>query len=181
VPVIGPDCQPNEAPLSAPEKSLWELLWDYDPNGLVALDAAMRIQVVNPAFCRMFRVNAQTVICQPGAPILGDLDDYEEVLATGEPILEREKAYPHLDLYVHQVIFAVIGQNLVACINVDRSLIHKQRTEDNRLRQETIDKVQQVVDNQMKVAQEIASLLGETTADTKASLLKLIRAIEVEM
>ena len=47
--------------------------------------------------------------------------------------------------------------------------------------QETIAKVHRVVDNQMKVAQEIASLLGETTADTKVSLLKLIRAIEVEM
>jgi hypothetical protein len=79
------------------------------------------------------------------------------------------------------VIFAVEGQNLVACINVDRSLNYNQRAERNRLKQETIEKVQQVVDNQMKVAQEIASLLGETTADTKASLLKLIRAIEVEM
>jgi PAS domain-containing protein len=167
--------------LQATKKTLWELFWDYDPNGLVALDASMRIQVVNPAFCRMFRVDAQAVIGISGASILGELDDYEEVLATGEPILEREKAYPHLDLYVHQVIFAVIGQNLVACINVDRSLTHSQRTERNRLKQETIDKVQQVVDNQMKVAQEIASLLGETTADTKASLLKLIRAIEVEM
>ena len=167
--------------MNSPEKSLWQLLWDYDPNGLVALDGSMHIQVVNPAFCRMFRVDPQAVIGQPGAPFLGDLDDFREVLETHEPILEREKAYPHLDLYVHQVIFAVEGQNLVACINVDRSLNHSQRAERNRLKQETIEKVQKVVDNQMKVAQEIASLLGETTADTKASLLKLIRAIEVEM
>jgi PAS domain-containing protein len=59
--------------LTVPEKSLWELLWDYDPNGLVALDGSMRIQVVNPAFCRMFRVDAEAVTGQPGAPILGDL------------------------------------------------------------------------------------------------------------
>ncbi len=162
-------------------KSLWELFWDYDPNGLVALDASMRIQVVNPAFCRMFRVEANIVIGQPAQPILGDLDDFEEVLETQEPILGREKAFPHLDLHVHQVFFLVQGQNLVACINVDRSLDYLRRAERNRLKQETIEKVQRVVDNQMKVAQEIASLLGETTAETKASLLKLIRAIEVEM
>jgi PAS domain-containing protein len=170
-----------EAALNSPEKSLWELLWDYDPNGLVALDASMRIQVVNPAFCRMFRVDASAVIGQAGSPILGDLGDFREVLTTHEPILEREQAFPHLDLYVHQVIFVVEGQNLVACINVDRSLNYRERAERKRLKQETIEKVQQVVDNQMKVAQEIASLLGETTAETKASLLKLIRAIEVEM
>jgi PAS domain-containing protein len=81
--------------LNSPEKSLWELLWDYDPNGLVALDASMRVQVVNPAFCRMFRMEASAVIGQPGAPILGDLGDFREVLTTHEPILEREKAFPH--------------------------------------------------------------------------------------
>ena len=79
------------------------------------------------------------------------------------------------------MIFAVVGQDLVACINVDRSLSYLEHAERNRLKQETIAKVHQVVDNQMKVAQEIASLLGETTADTKVSLLRLIRAIEVEM
>jgi hypothetical protein len=167
--------------VNSPEKSLWELLWDYDPNGLVALDGSMRIQLVNPAFCKMFRVDASAVIAQPGGPILGDLDDYRQVLETGEAILGRERFFAHLELHVHQVIFAVEGQNLVACINVDRSLHYLERAERNRLKQETLEKVQQVVDNQMKGAQEIASLLGETTADTKASLLKLIRAIEVEM
>ena len=42
-----------------------------------------------------------------------------------------------------------------------------------KMRQETIDTAQQVIDKQMRVAQEIASLLGETTGETKAALLKL--------
>jgi len=46
------------------------------------------------------------------------------------------------------------------------------------VRQETILKVKEVVDNQMKVAQEIASLLGETTAETKVSLLRLLQIVE---
>ena len=61
-----PACQLADASCRPPEKSLWELLRDYDPNGLVALDSSMRIQVVNPAFCRMFRVDPQAVIGQPG-------------------------------------------------------------------------------------------------------------------
>lgn len=167
--------------MGQPDKTLWELLWDYDPNGLVALDREMRIRVVNPAFCRMFRVEAAAVTGQSGELILGELADYRHVLETGEPLLGREHFYAKLGLHVHQVIFAVGGQELVACINVDRSSIYLRQAERNRLKQETIAQVQQVVDNQMKVAQEIASLLGEATADTKASLLKLIRAIEVEM
>src|SRR4051812_36476299 len=145
----------REITMSPPDKgkSLWELSWDFDPNGLVALDRDMRIQVVNPAFCRMFRVDAEAVIGQPGEPILGDLDVYRQVLETGEPILGRELCYRQLELHVHQVIFAVVGQDLVACINVDRSLSDLEHAERNRLKQETIAKVHQVVDNQMKVAQ----------------------------
>jgi hypothetical protein len=141
----------------------------------------MAIQVANPAFCRMFRIEAPALIGRPGGPILGDLSPYRMVLESGEPILGREHYYAHLKLHVHQVVFAVGGQDLVACINVDRSQNYLRQAERNRLKQETMAQVQQVVDNQMKVAQEIAGLLGETTADTKASLLKLIRAIEVEM
>jgi PAS domain-containing protein len=167
--------------VSEPDKTLWELLWDYDPNGLVALDQQWRVQVVNPAFCRMFHVVAADVVGRPAADVLGDLSDFEAVERTGEPVHGRERSYPQLGLHVRQVIFPVHARGLVACINVDFSSDFRARAERNVLKQETIEKVHRVVDNQMKVVQEIASLLGETTAETKASLLKLIRAIEVEM
>jgi len=48
------------------------------------------------------------------------------------------------------------------------------------IKSETVKKVNEVVDNQMKVAQEIAGLLGETTAITKVSLLKIISMVEQE-
>jgi DNA-binding response OmpR family regulator/HAMP domain-containing protein len=42
-------------------------------------------------------------------------------------------------------------------------------------KEETINKAQQVIHQQMRVAQEIAGLLGETTAETKAALFELIK------
>jgi uncharacterized Fe-S cluster-containing protein len=47
-----------------------------------------------------------------------------------------------------------------------------------KLKTETVAKVNEVVDNQMKVVQEIAGLLGETTAETKVSLLKIIKMVD---
>ena len=41
------------------------------------------------------------------------------------------------------------------------------------LKLETVEMAQNVIDKQMMVAQQIASLLGETTAETKVSLTKL--------
>ena len=42
---------------------------------------------------------------------------------------------------------------------------------------ETIEMAQAVIDKQMMVAHQIASLLGETTAETKVSLTKLRKMI----
>ena len=41
------------------------------------------------------------------------------------------------------------------------------------MKMETVEMAQQIVDKQMIVAQEIAKLLGETTAETKVTLTKL--------
>jgi hypothetical protein len=43
-----------------------------------------------------------------------------------------------------------------------------------------MDEVQKIVDKQMKTGQEIASILGETTAETKASLVKLLTILKKE-
>ena len=50
----------------------------------------------------------------------------------------------------------------------------------NKIKEETAQAASEVVSKQMRVVQEIASLLGETTAETKIALLKLRDAISVE-
>ena len=42
-----------------------------------------------------------------------------------------------------------------------------------QLQVETVEMAQKVIDKQMVAAQQIASLLGETTAETKVTLTKL--------
>jgi uncharacterized Fe-S cluster-containing protein len=49
-----------------------------------------------------------------------------------------------------------------------------------KMREKTLEKAQQVINNQMRVAQEIASLLGETTAETKVLLGKLMKILRGE-
>jgi hypothetical protein len=49
--------------------------------------------------------------------------------------------------------------------------------EDYEKKLETIDLAQRVIHKQMMVAQEIAGLLGETTAETKTTLTKLCQSL----
>lgn len=163
------------------KKTLWELLWDYDPNGLVVVNPEMQVTVVNPAFCKMFRVEPEEIIGQPAAPLLGDMEDFYRVWENDEVIRGKEKSYPEYDLYVKKLIFSIKDERVIACIMVDLTSEWHQKNEMLKLKLETIKKVNRVVDNQMKVAQEIAGLLGETTAETKVSLLKLVQMIEQEI
>lgn len=161
-------------------KTIWELLWDYDPNGLVVVGLDMTIQTTNPAFCRMFGVEMAEIIGSNATQLLGDMADFQKVWESGEAEAGIEQEYPEHKLYLRKVIFPVIEEKLVACILVDMTHEWKQRNEMSTLKQETIQKVHAVVDKQMNVAQKIASLLGETTAETKVSLLKLLELVEKE-
>jgi hypothetical protein len=164
--------------LNEPKKSLWELLWDYDPNGLIVVDGMMRIRLVNQAFSRMFKVDSEGVVGTNAAAILGDISDFRTAWQQNIVIQAKEQHYPQYPLYVRKVIFPIRDEGIVACIMVDLTHEWRQEEEMRRMRQETILKVNEVVDNQMKVAQEIASLLGETTAETKVSLLRLLQVVE---
>lgn len=161
-------------------KSLWELLWDYDPNGLLVVDPQMHIQVVNQAFCRLFRAEETQLIGLNAADLLDDTSDLAKAWETGIELVGIEREYPKFDLYLRLVIFPVPEENVVACIMVDLTKEWKQRNEILALKRETLLKVHAVVDKQMSVAQRIAGLLGETTAETKASLLKLLEMVEKE-
>ena len=59
----------------------------------------------------------------------------------------------------------------------DITIAEKRRAELDKLKLNTVDIAQKVIDKQMTVAQEIASLLGETTAETKVALNRLKKVV----
>ncbi|HPN29969.1 MAG TPA: PAS domain-containing protein [bacterium] len=164
------------------KKSLWELLWDYDPNGLVVVDSqSFNIKIANPSFCRMFKIEKKNVIGKNISEILENSGDFERARDENIVMTGKESHYPKLKLHIKELIFPIPDENIVACIMVDISPEYAHKLDMMRLKEETIEKVNKVVDNQMKVAQEIAGLLGETTAETKSSLLKLVSMLKKDI
>lgn len=163
------------------DKTLWELLWEYDPNGLIVVDKEMKIAIINPAFRKMFNVEPEAIIGQPVSLILKhDVRHFQKSWETNEVIRLEGEEYKEQNLYLRKVIFPIPGENIIACIMVDITHEKQRQKEIIKLKAETVAKVNEVVDNQMKVAQQIAGLLGETTAETKVSLLKVVKMLEQE-
>ena len=66
---------------------------------------------------------------------------------------------------------------LLVCILRDVTAEEIQREQKDRISRQTAEIADKVVDKQMRIVQEIASLLGETAAETKIALSKLKESI----
>ena len=76
-------------------------------------------------------------------------------------------------LFVEETILYDKQYKILISIMRDVTEREMNREKDNELRKQTIEVTDKVIDKQMRVVQEIASLLGETTAETKVALTKL--------
>ena len=66
------------------------------------------------------------------------------------------------------------------CIMRDVTDEERQRQRKEEISHSTIEVTDNVIEKQMRVVQEIASLLGETTAETKIALTKLKDSLKDE-
>jgi uncharacterized Fe-S cluster-containing protein len=66
-------------------------------------------------------------------------------------------------------------ENLDSVLIIYQDISKQELAKEKRLnlKMETVEMAQRVINKQMMVAQEIAGLLGETTAETKVTLTKL--------
>ena len=102
-----------------------------------------------------------------------EVEDIEKVLADKESILRKRIQLDTLDIVAKETIVYIDSVDSALVIYQDVSKEEKAREQHMNLKMETIDIAQKVIDKQMMVAQEIAGLLGETTAETKVTLSKL--------
>lgn len=160
--------------LESSQNHLYKLLWEYDPNALIAIDSDLIIKLVNPSFCQLFQVVNEEIIGKPVTDILGDISHIKEAWQKKQVIKNRETQYLNNNVIVKEFIFPIVEDNFILCIMTDITAEILQQKELKEMQEEMISKVNKVVHNQMKVAQEIAGLLGETTAETKVTLFKLL-------
>jgi len=161
-------------------ESLSNLIIQSTPNAIIAVDKDMNVQVFNNGAETMFRVNSVDIIHKP-LSLLFDDDDFKFVSKTKQNIINKKVDLPQYGLITKQDIYYEKEHSLVISIITDITDDEQLQEREARLRKETIKTAQQVIDKQMRVAQEIASVLGETTAETKVLLNKIQRLLIDEM
>jgi PAS domain S-box-containing protein len=158
-------------------ESLANLIIDSTPNGIILTDAKLRIQEFNPSAERMFKINRNQVIGKELGTLIDD-SDFLNVLMSRKSIIDRRVKYERFNLVTLQTICYIHEQDLVLGIFTDITRQEGREKELAEVRRETIEKAREVINKQMRVAQEIAGLLGETTAESKVLLTRLINLVK---
>jgi iron only hydrogenase large subunit-like protein/uncharacterized Fe-S cluster-containing protein len=84
------------------------------------------------------------------------------------------------DRWFDVTIFSEPTQRVKVIVLTDKSKEIQDRERLSQLRNETLGRVEQVINKQMQVAQKVAGLLGETTAETKGTLSQLVKILKDE-
>ena len=99
--------------------------------------------------------------------------DFQWVYDTHQNIHGKKVTYSEYHLSTLQNIVYIEKEDAVLATFIDITREEEQLREEYEKKLDTIDLAQKVIHKQMMVAQEIAGLLGETTAETKSTLRKL--------
>ena len=143
---------------------------DASPNCIIAADGDFVIQEANPAACKLFNVVKSTFIGKNLFEVL-PCDMYFDLKPSEVRI--QKQTYEEYDLIAEQTVVRIGDSDSLIVILKDITAEEKRQEVEQSMRSNTIELTQKVIDKQMRVAQEIASLLGETTAETKVMLTKL--------
>ena len=143
------------------------------PNGIFVLDEDLCVQQINRAACQLFNLKSPNDIL--GSPIVRILNpsDYLAAMTTGVPVREKKHFLAEYNKYVAESIVYDREYHIIFSIMRDITREEEQETARTQLQTKTVEITNQVIEKQMRVVQEIASLLGETTAETKIALTQL--------
>lgn len=150
------------------------------PNGLIVLNEQLEVQQINDAARRIMNIRyASDVLGEQVVRIL-DPTVFLNVLQTGRNVRNQRVYLAEYKRYVEQTIVHDHESHLLIGIMRDVTDEEAEREKKEKISRQTVEVADKVVDKQMRIVQEIASLLGETAAETKIALAKLKESISDE-
>ena len=150
------------------------------PNALIVINDALEVQQINPAARKILNIRYSSDVLGDQVVRILDPKPFLQVLESKRAVRNRRTYLAEYDKYVEQTIIYDPNYHMLLCIMRDITEQETEREKREKLRNQTVETADNVVDKLMRIVQEIASLLGETAAETKIALTKLKESISDE-
>lgn len=147
------------------------------PNGLIVLNENLEVQQINNAARKIMNIRAASDVL--GEPVVRILDPtiFVQVRNNGRTVRDQRTYLAEYKKYVEQTVVYDSDSRMLIGIMRDITDEEADREKKARINKQTVEVADTVVEKQMRIVQEIASLLGETAAETKIALTKLKESI----
>ncbi|HPT44878.1 MAG TPA: PAS domain S-box protein, partial [Candidatus Rifleibacterium sp.] len=149
---------------------------ETSPNGIVMLDAKLTIISMNPAFRKMFLCSE--AVLGKHISYLIDPEAFAKVLSGSENLIEQTVNHQRYNLIVHQIIYQLETENQLVGIFVNITGSRRSIEQLAQLRSKTILQAREMLEHQVKMAQEMAKYLGESTAQGESIVENLLKLTE---
>ena len=147
------------------------------PNGILVLDESLTVQSMNQAMCRLLNISSASLAVHKSIISFLDPSDFLKVLDGGS-IYCKKTYLSEYDKYVENTIIHDKKFRILLSIMKDITKEELARQRHDEVLRKSLEITDQVVEKNMRAVQEIASLLGETTAETKVALTSLKDTLE---
>ena len=150
------------------------------PNGFIVLNENLEVQQINEAARRIMNIRSASDVLGDQVIRILDPSVFMNVLTSGRDVKDQRVYLAEYNRYVEQTVVYDKESHLLIGILRDVTDEEYERERKENISRKTIEVADKVVDKQMRIVQEIASLLGETAAETKIALSKLKESIADE-
>lgn len=147
------------------------------PNALIVVNDRMEVQEINDAALRMMHIRRKNDIIGDQIVRIMDPGIFESARRSNQSLHNDRVYLTEYGRYVDQRVIPAENGRMILCIMRDVTEEMREREKKEAISRETAEVADRVVDKQMRIVQEIASLLGETAAETKIALSKLKETI----
>ena len=161
-------------------ESFSDTIVNSSPNGFIVLNENLEVQQINRAAREIMNIRFASDVLGDNVIRILDPEIFETVLKTGRGVSDQRVYLAEYKRFVEQTVVYDRDSHLLIGIMRDVTAEEEQKERKENISRQTIEVADKVVDKQMRIVQEIASLLGETAAETKIALAKLKESISDE-
>ncbi len=161
-------------------ESLSDTIARNSPNGILLLNDRLEVQQINAAALKLLNLRSADAVLGDQVVRILDPVPFMKVLNSGRGIFNQREYLAEYGVYVEQTIVPAEDGRMVLCLMRDITREEEARQKKEELSLQTVEVADNVIDKQMRIVQEIASLLGETAAETKIALSRLKESIADE-
>ncbi len=145
------------------------------PNGILILDDRLSILAMNPAFRQMFMCS-DSVLGKPVSYLM-DPAPFEALASGASDGIDMTVRHENYNLTCHQKLYPLRDEKQYVGIFVNITKSQEDEHQLQRLRSETVSQARELLEHQIRAAQEMAQHLGETTARGEALVRNLLKLV----